>query len=248
MVLLAQSRTSCELYIFSSESDRTVHERSLPFSSFITILIDRVGRRRPLLFGSGTFIITFSILAAIVASFPPLADGSNANLAAERAGIAMIFLTSIVFSLSYGPVSWVLASEVFPTKTRSIGTSVATCCNWAFNVLFSQTSPIAMTNVKWRFYILFVVLNAVTFLCVFAFFPETKGEQLSCIISSALFDCNAQASPWNKWLRSSETKSTPPKSLLSVARKCLQDIMYMMKRLIMNRLIIRISSALTIPS
>lgn len=29
-----------------------------------------------------------------------------------RAGIAMIFLTSVVFSLSFGPVSWVLASEV----------------------------------------------------------------------------------------------------------------------------------------
>ena len=128
------------------------------------------------MFGSVTFVITFSILAAIVASFPPTTDGSSTNLAAERAGIAMIFLTSIVFSLSYGPVSWVLASEVFPTRTRLIGTSVATFCNWAFNVLFSQASPIAMTNVKWRFYMLFVVLNLFTFCCVAAFFPETKGE------------------------------------------------------------------------
>ncbi len=42
----------------------------------------------------------------------------------------MIFMLSIFFSLSFGPVSWVLASEVFPTNTRAIGTSVATCSNW----------------------------------------------------------------------------------------------------------------------
>ena len=87
------------------------------------------------MFGAGSFVVTYSILTAIVASFPP---DQSTNLAAQRAGIAMIFLTSIFFSLSFGPVSWVLASEVFPTRTRSIGTSVATCANWAFNVLFSQ--------------------------------------------------------------------------------------------------------------
>lgn len=34
----------------------------------------------------------------------------------------------------------VTVEQVFPTKTRSIGTSVAVCANWAFNVLFSQVS------------------------------------------------------------------------------------------------------------
>lgn len=61
------------------------------------------------MFGAGSFVVTYSILTAIVALFPP--DNSH-NLAAQRAGIAMIFLTSICFSLSFGPISWVLASEV----------------------------------------------------------------------------------------------------------------------------------------
>ena len=54
-------------------------------------------------------MVTYSILTAIVACFPP---DQSTNFAAQRAGIAMIFLTSIFFSLSFGPVSWVLASEV----------------------------------------------------------------------------------------------------------------------------------------
>ena len=70
----------------------------------------------------------------------------------------------------------ILAAEVFPTRTRSIGTAVATCCNWAFNVLFSEVSPIAMSNVAWKFYVLFIALNFVSFVVILLFFPETKGN------------------------------------------------------------------------
>jgi sugar porter (SP) family MFS transporter len=103
---------------------------------FIVFVLDRVGRKKPLIFGAGSFVVTFSILAAILATNP--VDSDTASAAAQKAGIAMIFLTSIIFSLSFGPVSWVLASEVFPTNTRAIGTSVATCANWAFNTLLGQ--------------------------------------------------------------------------------------------------------------
>ncbi|KAH9945007.1 general substrate transporter [Epithele typhae] len=142
---------------------------------FITLILDTVGRKKPLMFGAGSFIVTYSVLTAIVASFPP---DESTNLAAQRAGIAMIFLTSIFFSVSFGPVSWVLASEVFPTRTRSIGTSVATCANWAFNVLFSQVSNIAIVNISWKYYIIFICLNAIDFVIIAFFFPETKGKTL----------------------------------------------------------------------
>ncbi|TCD67159.1 hypothetical protein EIP91_000444 [Steccherinum ochraceum] len=142
---------------------------------FILLVIDTVGRKKPLMFGAGSFVVTYSILTAIVASFPP---DQSTNHPAQRAGIAMIFMTSIFFSVSFGPVSWALASEVFPTRTRSIGTSVATCANWAFNVLFSQVSNLAMNNVSWRYYLLFIILNALDFVVIALFFPETKGKSL----------------------------------------------------------------------
>ena len=81
--------------------------------SFITLILDFVGRKKPLMFGAGSMVVTYSVLTAIVACFPPEVNGTpNTHLAAQRAGIAMIFMTSIFFSLSFGPVSWVLASEV----------------------------------------------------------------------------------------------------------------------------------------
>jgi len=142
---------------------------------FIIFILDSIGRKKPLMFGAASFVALFSVLSALVASFPP---GEHQNLAAQKAAIAMIFMMSIVFSLSFGPVSWVLAAEVFPTRTRSIGTSVATCANWLLNTLISETSPIGMTNVGWKFYLLFVCLNAVDFVIIAHFFPETKGKSL----------------------------------------------------------------------
>jgi sugar porter (SP) family MFS transporter len=143
---------------------------------FIIFVLDRVGRKKPLMFGAGTLVVTYTILAAILATNP--LDASNVNAAAQRAGIAMIFLTSIFFSVSFGPVSWVLASEVFPTNTRSIGTSVATCSNWAFNTLLSQVAPLGLAKVGWKFYLLFVFLNLADFIAITMFFPETKGKSL----------------------------------------------------------------------
>ncbi|KAF9485224.1 general substrate transporter [Pholiota conissans] len=159
---------------------------------FIVFILDRVGRKKPLMFGAASFVVTFSILAAILANDP--VDDPTSSISAQRAGIAMIFLTSIFFSLSFGPVSWVLASEVrghtfyacgytkavqvFPTSTRSMGTSVATCSNWAFNTLLSQVAPLGIQKDGWRFYMLFVVLNFVDLIAIAIFFPETKGKTL----------------------------------------------------------------------
>ncbi|KAG6849723.1 hypothetical protein H0H93_005926 [Arthromyces matolae] len=135
---------------------------------FIIFLLDRIGRKKPLVFGAASFVVTFSILAAIVATNP--VDAVNPNQIAQRAGIAMIFLTSVLFSLSFGPV--------FPTHSRALGTMVATCSNWAFNTLLGQVAPIGMANVGWKFYMLFVVLNFVDAIVIALFFPETKGKTL----------------------------------------------------------------------
>ncbi|PFH52909.1 hypothetical protein AMATHDRAFT_138623 [Amanita thiersii Skay4041] len=53
---------------------------------FITLILDRVGRKKPLLFGAASFVVTYSILAAVVATNPPTAPGEidTTNHAAQR--------------------------------------------------------------------------------------------------------------------------------------------------------------------
>lgn len=96
------------------------------------------------------------------------------------------------FSSSFGPVSRVvLASGVRRTSFQSCTTGVLTkrtsgishpdALHWhklVVNVVLSETSPIAMANVGWKIYLLFVCLNAVDVIIIVAFFLETKGKPL----------------------------------------------------------------------
>ncbi|KAG9102692.1 hypothetical protein FRC06_001439 [Ceratobasidium sp. 370] len=114
--------------------------------------------------------------AAINARFP---GETSDNKAAQQAGVAFIILFgSLFFSTSFGPVSWVYQSEIFPMRVRAMGTSVATMSNWAVNVMISQVSPIGLHRLGWKFYLVFICTNVVNGLIVILFFPETKGKTL----------------------------------------------------------------------
>lgn len=68
---------------------------------FITLLLDRVGRRKPLIFG--TIGITIALVcSAILTSQNP--DGHRRDY--SIGGVFFIFCVSIVFSFSFGPISW----------------------------------------------------------------------------------------------------------------------------------------------
>jgi len=89
------------------------------------------------------------------------------------------------FALSVGPVTWVILSEIFPTKIRGRAMAIATVCLWLANYVVSQTFPM-MDNCKWlvatfRHGFPFWVYGAFCFVLVvfvWKIVPETKGRSL----------------------------------------------------------------------
>jgi SP family xylose:H+ symportor-like MFS transporter len=89
------------------------------------------------------------------------------------------------FALSVGPVTWVILSEIFPTRIRGRAMAVATVCLWIANYLVSQTFPMMDAN-PWLLatfhrgfpFWLYGAFCVVLLLCVGAFVPETKGKTL----------------------------------------------------------------------
>ena len=100
----------------------------------------------------------------------------------------LLFILSYIacFALSVGPVTWVILSEIFPTRIRGRAMAIATVCLWAANFLVSQTFPMLDDNDSWlvqQFHHAFpfwlygvLSLLAVAFLVLFV--PETKGRTL----------------------------------------------------------------------
>lgn len=95
------------------------------------------------------------------------------------------------FALSVGPVTWVILSEIFPTRIRGRAMSIATITLWAANWLVSQTFPmmtenetlIRIFNNAFPFW-LYGVFCVVLFVFVWKFVPETKGKSLEEIEKS----------------------------------------------------------------
>lgn len=146
---------------------------------FIVFLIDRVGRRRPLLWGTAAIAVALVAEAAINSQIDPARPRDGLSIA----GVFFLFCVTVIFSLSWGPISWVYMSEVMPMQIRARGNAFATGIgNWLVSTFWSQVSPIALDHLGWKFYFLFVAWDVVVTLpVVYFFFKETKQVSLEDI-------------------------------------------------------------------
>jgi MFS family permease len=107
---------------------------------FITFIIDRVGRR---------IGITIALICeAAVGSQVEGATGSRKD-GLSAAGVFFLFLVTAIFSCSFGPISWVYASEIMPLSIRGRGSAFATAIgNWLVGTVWSQVSPVGLGKTK----------------------------------------------------------------------------------------------------
>lgn len=100
---------------------------------------------------------------------------------------ALLFMIIFMagFSFSWGPVVWVLLSEIFPNKIRGRAMSVAVAVQWISNYLVSWTFPMMdkstwLTNMFHHGFAYWVygVMAALAGLFMWKLVPETKGKTL----------------------------------------------------------------------
>ncbi len=92
--------------------------------------------------------------------------------------LVFIIIYTASFMMSWGPICWVLISEIFPNKIRGQAVAIAVAAQWAANYLISSTYPAMMEfsgGMTYGFYGLMAVLSAVF---VWKMVPETKGKSL----------------------------------------------------------------------
>ena len=98
--------------------------------------------------------------------------------------IAMLVYTA-GFAVSWGPVTWVLLSEIFPNQIRGKAMAVAVAAQWIANFLVSWTFPILDKNpyLVQHFnhgfaYWIYGVMGILAALFMWKMVPETKGRTL----------------------------------------------------------------------
>ncbi|XP_058228866.1 solute carrier family 2, facilitated glucose transporter member 10 [Hemibagrus wyckioides] len=86
------------------------------------------------------------------------------------------------FSISFGPMTWVVLSEIFPADVRGRAFAFSSCFNWTANLMvtFSFLSVIDLIGLSGTF-LVYGVLAVAGVVFIFLLLPETKGKALQDI-------------------------------------------------------------------
>ncbi|KAF2176833.1 general substrate transporter [Zopfia rhizophila CBS 207.26] len=147
-------------------------------SSLVPIwIIERLGRRKLMLFAAAGQCACMAILAGTVA------DGSKG---AGIVAIVMLFIFNFFFAVGLLAIPWLLPAEYAPLAIRTRAAALATASNWIFTFLVVEITPVSIHSIAWRTYIYFGVFNAAFLPLIYFCYPETRGLSLEHI--DKLFD------------------------------------------------------------
>jgi SP family sugar:H+ symporter-like MFS transporter len=146
----------------------------------ITItLVDKVGRKPLLFFGSLGMAVTLGLVAFAFSTGElvngKLALSDNMGLVALIAANAYV----MVFNGSWGPVMWVMLGEMFPNQLRGSGLAIAGLSQWGVNFLITISFPVMLTTIGlFGAYGLYAMFAAISAVFVYKMVHETRGLEL----------------------------------------------------------------------
>ena len=149
---------------------------TFPGNVFTALMIDKLGRRTFLLIGLAGCMIANIFEAALQAEFL-----GGTNKAGQRAAIFFIFLFVLFWSSFLDASQFLYLSEIFPMHIRAEGMALGMSALYLADIIVLVAGPIALDQIKWKFFLVFIVPGAVEWLAVFFFFPETKQRSLEDI-------------------------------------------------------------------
>lgn len=167
---------------FSAASDATrvsilLGLLKLVMTGVAVLVVDRLGRRPLLLGGVSGMVVSLFLL------------GSYYIFLDDVPAVAVVALLLYVgcYQISFGPIGWLMISEIFPLRLRGRGLSIAVLVNFGSNALVTFAfSPLkALLGAGILFYV-FGGVAVVSLFFIFFVIPETKGLTLEEIEAKCL--------------------------------------------------------------
>ncbi|GFP84011.1 sugar transport protein 8 [Phtheirospermum japonicum] len=143
-------------------------------STFVSVfLVDKVGRRKLLLQACVQMFISQVAIGGILLVHLKPTGSLDKGLAAVVVILVCTYVMS--FAWSWGPMGWLIPSEIYPIETRTAGFAVAVSSNMIFTFVIAQAFLSMLCLMKAYIFFFFAAWIVVMGLFVLFLLPETKG-------------------------------------------------------------------------
>ncbi|KAK6132110.1 hypothetical protein DH2020_034135 [Rehmannia glutinosa] len=137
------------------------------------LVVDKVGRRFLLILGGVVMFFAQMTVGGVMAA--KLGDHGGLDKVYGYVVLAMISVYIAGFGLSWGPLGFLIPSEIFPLEIRSAGQSISVAVNFLFTFLVGQTFLSMLCHFKSGIFFFFGGWAAVMTVFVYFLLPETKN-------------------------------------------------------------------------
>ncbi|OOF90688.1 hypothetical protein ASPCADRAFT_134979 [Aspergillus carbonarius ITEM 5010] len=138
--------------------------------------VERWGRRALMMFGAAGQCFCYIFITVLI-RYNEMADYSYHHEVAS-ASVAFFFLYYVFFGIGMQGVPWLYPTEINSLTMRTKGAALGAATNWMFNFMVVEITPIGIQNLGWKFYTIWVALNAAMVPVIYVFYPETAGRSL----------------------------------------------------------------------
>ncbi|KAK4494624.1 hypothetical protein PRZ48_013980 [Zasmidium cellare] len=142
-----------------------------------TFFLDRLGRRRPMMWGSFGLAISMMMLSVLL-SFSRPQFSETLKTKTSEASIAFFFTYMLIFGATANCIPWVYVPEILPLHARAKGTAIGISSNWLWNFVVVMITPTLINNLQWKGYLIFMALNFSFIPLVYFCYPETSNLTL----------------------------------------------------------------------
>ncbi|KAJ6584961.1 general substrate transporter [Mycena capillaripes] len=137
-------------------------------------ILDKVGRRTLWFWGNLCCTVALVISGGCTAKW----GAGGHNLAGSNAAIAFLFLFNFFYCATYVPLPAVYASECMSFENRANGVALYTLVASAAALVNTYATPIALANIGWRLYCVFIAWDVFACILIWIFAVETSGRTL----------------------------------------------------------------------
>ncbi|HVI99827.1 MAG TPA: sugar porter family MFS transporter [Sphingomonas sp.] len=151
------------------------------------VVVDRFGRRKPLMWGALGMAASMALLGAVFLS------GTVTGAASYVALLGLIGF-QICFALSWGGIVWIVLGEMFPLRLRGTAMGVAVFATEITSVVVGAVFPVLLQQGPAAMFFGFAVMGVLAFLWAAFLLPETGRRTLEDIEADML-DASARPCP-----------------------------------------------------